>query len=310
MEHAPETTRTDERVFAVSLVSSLLFAAFGIVIGILSGSQAVMIDGLYTAVSAPVALLSIHVVRMAASRATAEYPVGLVQARPLLELLQSLLLFGVLAGSVLEAVQILASGGRPLPADDVFLYAIASAVGCFGTGAAIAIMTRHTRSSLARLELKTWIKDGISSAIIAIVFTVATLGEGEWVQANARSIDQILVLAIGIGFAPGLLKTISRSARQLLLAAPPPATRRGVRRLLLGVLKRHGFGLRGFVTLALGGRLHVITDVAVPEQGVSIEAMSRFRSDLEHEIGIAYPDAVCRTSFFGADAQAGADSVS
>lgn len=298
MENTRESPRTDQLVFVVSLVSSLLFAIFGVVIGILAGSQAVMIDGLYTAVSAPVAIVSIHVVRAAAMRATSEYPVGLVQARPMLELFQALLLFGVLVSSVLEAVQIISRGGRPLPGEEVLLYAIFSALGCFGTGAAIAVITRRFRSSLAKLELKTWIKDGISSAVIALVFGLVAVGEGEWVDANAQFIDQALVLAIGISFAPGLVRTIIRSARQLLLAAPDPSTRRGVRRLVLDVLDRNDAGLRSFMTIALGSKLYVITEVSVPRGDAPIEWMSEVRGELERSVTAAYPDAECKTSFF------------
>lgn len=299
-----ESTQNDQAVFVVSLVSSLLFAVFGIFIGLLSGSQAVMIDGLYTAVSAPVALISIHVVRAAARRATMEFPVGLVQARPMLELLQSLLLAGVLASSVLEAVQIISSGGRPLPSDDVLLYAIVSAIGCFATGIAIGVITRRSRSSLAKLELKTWIKDGLSSSVIAIVFAVVAFGDGEWAAANAQYIDQILVLAIGVSFAPGLTKTIIRSARELLLASPEPSTRRAIRRLVFGVLEEYDVKLKNLMTIALGGKLYVITEVVVGQRNASIEWMSRFRSDLEQKVSAIYPNAECKTSFFGQDGTA------
>ncbi len=289
---------TDVAVFRVSLAGSLLFAIGGIAVGLIAGSQAVVIDGLYTAAGAPVALVSIAIVRLAARRPTEEFPLGFVQARPLLELGKSLVLTGVLIAGALEAVQITADGGRALPGIEALVYAGLSTIACFVISLWISAITGRSRSTLAALERKTWFKDGLSSAGIGVAFAAATVIDTPWMTRYAVYIDQVLVLMIAVAFLPGLIATIVRNTRELMLAAPDRPTRRRLRKMITARLKANSARLRSLTTVFLGGRLLVEIEVVLRRRDATLDDADRVRADLIDRIAQDFPGASCHVSFY------------
>ncbi len=298
MNEPQESNPKDASIFTISIVGAAFLSAAGVVIGLVSGSQAVLFDGLITASGVPIALISLSVVRLAAGRPTEEFPLGLGQARPLLELLKALVLAGVLATGALEAIRKILDGGEPLPGVAAVIYAGASAVACFAIAIVMSSATRRSLSTLAKLERKTWFKDGLSSLGIALAFLAVKTIPGETVGRISVYIDQVLVLLIAAAFGPGLLSTIIRNARALLLAAPDPQTRRSIRRIVQKELKSNSARAKRLVVLLIGDSVIVDVEVTVRSRTMSLEWADRVRRDLTAAVAKSHPAVTCRVSFY------------
>lgn len=303
MDTTGATAVTERRAYVVSLIGTIVLAILGVGAALWTGSQAVLMDGLFTMVGIPLSIVSMVVVRLAEQEPTSDFPVGLVQARPLLELFKSLFMAGILVLAILDSVQTLIDGGRALPGAEVFFYAIAAAGGCAFFALLVAWTTRKARSSLTRLELRNWIQDAILSLAIGVVFAVGTWVRHPIVQAFSVYLDQALVIIIGVVFLPITIRTVARSGRELLLGAPNRATRRKALQLITDVVaSAGGAGLRDVVVIATGGRLYVTADVIVSSATLDLNWSTALRADAERAVSKRYPQASCWLSFYPAAA--------
>lgn len=299
MDTTGATAVAERRAYVVSLVGTIVLAILGLGAALWTGSQAVLMDGLFTMVGIPLSIVSMVVVRLAEQKPTAEFPVGLIQARPLLELFKSLFMAGILVLAILDSVQTLINGGRALPGAEVFFYAVAAAAGCSLFALLVAWTTRKVRSTLTRLEVRNWIQDAVLSLAIGVVFAVGTWVRHPIVQAVSIYLDQVLVIVIGVVFLPITIRTVASSGKELLLGAPNSATRSEAVRLLSDVVaSAGGAGLRDVVVIATGGRIYVTADVMVSSATLDLNWSTALRADAERAVAKRYPRASCWLWFY------------
>ena len=294
----PAHSLADHRVYAVSLVGTILFAILGIAAALWTGSRSVFMDGLFTLIGVPITIVSMMVVRVADETPTSDFPVGLTQARPLLGLFKALFMTGALVLAVFESAQTAANGGRALPEVDIVVYAMIATAGCWLLAFLIATVTRKTPSSLARLEFHGWFKDGILSLSIGVVFAVGTWVDHPIVQDRVQYFDQALVIVIAVAFLPGLVRKLIRSGRELLLGAPGRATYDAVRAQIRELVARHGADLSDLVVVATGGRLFVNADVTIRFSDLNLHWATELREAADRAVRERYPGAMCWLTFY------------
>ncbi|MCG8478008.1 MAG: cation transporter [Spirochaetales bacterium] len=286
------------RAYVVSLIGTIAFAVLGVVAALWTGSRSVLMDGLFTLIGVPIAIVSMVVVRIADEAPTSDFPVGLTQARPLLGLFKALFMTGALILAMLESAQTMANGGRALPEIEIVIYAMVATAGCWLFAFLIATVTRNISSSLAQLEFHSWFKDGILSLSIGVVFAIGTWVDRPIVQDHAQYFDQGLVIAIGVSFLPGLVRKLVRNGRELLLGAPGRATRKAIRTLVGALIAQHPADLHDLTVIASGGRIFVAVDVTISSSELDLHWATELREAADRAVRERYPGAMCWLTFY------------
>ena len=274
----------EQRVFVVSLIGTVVFAALGIVGYFLSGSGAILMDGIFTLIGVPIAIISIVVVRVSREAPTQEYPVGLVQARPMLELFKSLFLLGLLAAVAADAVQTIIGGGREIGGLFAVGYAAVASLGCLVFALIISLVGKKSESSLVKLERTQWLQDAAISAVIGVAFAIVTWVPFPWVQAAAPYLDQGLILLLAIVFIPVYVKSVVTSGRELLLGAPGKKVRATVLAAVNTVAAKFGYAEPETAIVATGGLLIVDVSLAVESDTLSMKHTSEVRASVSSSV--------------------------
>lgn len=278
------TVGMEQRVFVVSLVGTIAFAALGFVGYFLSGSGAILLDAIFTLIGMPIAIISIVVVRAARRAPTPDYPIGLVQARPMLEVFKSLFLLGLLVAVVADAVQSIIAGGRVVSGLFAVAYAAVAALGCLVVALIIALVGRGSDTSLVKLERAGWLQDAGISAGIGVAFAVVTWVPFPWVQAAAPYLDQGLIILIALAFAPVYVRTLITSGRELLLGAPKERVRNAITRVVAECAGRFGYkGVESGV-VSTAGTLIVDVTLTVEDDTLSMKHASEVRREISEAV--------------------------
>lgn len=207
---------------------------------LLTRSQAILLDGLYSFITLIMPSRSLKVVEMVQRPQTPRYPFGFTAFEPFLKWAKSLNLLAMwlifLATNMLDLLR----GGREIALELTIIYL---GICLLIYGAVILILRRcirQARSSILAFETKNRTIDALLTLGIAISILAAR---------DALRLDQteilpyiapVIVIALCLLSLPVPLQTFARERQQMLLASGENVAEMEVRCCLAGVIEKYG----------------------------------------------------------------------
>ncbi len=115
--------RSERAALVLSTAAAALLAAVGIAAALFTGSGAILLDGLFNLCFCVTALFTLRVARLLARPDDERYPFGYLFFEPLINTVKGLLILGVSAFALVDAIIALARGGREVAFGLAVLYA-------------------------------------------------------------------------------------------------------------------------------------------------------------------------------------------
>ena len=202
-----------------SVVVTTVLGVLGVVWGVASGSQMILLDGAYGLVGVLVSVLLIRASSVSAAPPTARYPYGREAATPLAIGVQGLVLFGTLGYAALEAVWVLRAGGSEVGAGSAVVYGVVATVGALVAWRWLA--ARSAGSDLLVAEALAWRVAALRGVGMVVGFTVLGVLErsDRWADV-APYVDPVMVLVTCVVFLPDPIRMVRRAVVELLEGAP------------------------------------------------------------------------------------------
>lgn len=301
---------SDERgVLRTSIAATLAVASIGIVFGLLSGSFSIMFDGVYSLVDASMSLLSLFVVNLIATyampskdarRLEQRFTMGFWHLEPMVLGLNSVLLIGVAAYALVNAVSSLLEGGRDLEFGFAMIYAVVVALVCFAMAFIERRANRTVGSEFVRLDMKGWLMSGGITAALLFAFGLGYGVQGTQWQWISPYIDPAVLALVCLVIIPLPVSTVRQAFADMLLMAPAEL-KTHVDRVAKAFTEKHGFaGYRAYV--ARVGRARQIELFFVVPEGTGprdIAHWDALRDELGAELGTESPDRWLTIVFTG-----------
>ncbi|MFF7363056.1 cation transporter [Streptomyces sp. NPDC008125] len=270
--------RREQRALRVSMAASVALAATGLVWGLVAGSQAVLLDGVSTALGLLLSWIALRASRVAAAGPTPRFPFGRESLVPVAVGVQGLALLGTFGYAAVEAVRVILGGGSEVAAAGLAAYGAVSGLACLAVYGCLA--RRGPRSDLIRTEATVWLAGAVTSLLIAVGGVVAVLlGMTAWHPAKAYT-DSVLVLLTCALLGALPVRMLRRAASELLESGPEPAVRQRVREVVERVRAAEGLPEPVLRTSKVGQKLYVEIAFVVPPGGWDVAGEDRVRRAL------------------------------
>lgn len=195
----------ERRSLKVGVVASAVMSAAGIGVHVISGSYALLLDGLYSAVMVGSGLVAARISRNVVRPPDRAYPYGYDGQEALYVLFRSLVLIGVLSFAAISALSTVVeyANGRPvMPVrlGPVALYSLAMVVICWG----LAWRHQHDwaitgrQSQILLTEAKAARVDGLISGLTGLALLGTPLLQGTMLAVLIPIMDSLLVLVVSV----------------------------------------------------------------------------------------------------------------
>jgi cation diffusion facilitator family transporter len=227
----------EKRGLWLSILGALLMAGLGIGFAILTSSDAVLLDGLFSLIGFAIGLVSLRVATLVRRPDDETYHFGYAAYEPMLNLTKGLLMAFVTLFALVSAVMVVLHGGREIQAGWASLYAVIAAVGCFAIAFSQKALSKKTASPLLAVDSKNWLIDGLMSVAVAIAFLVAVLLAGTPWSHVLPYADPAVVIVLVILSLPIPFTIIRDNWRQMLGRAPGEDVQRKARAAVEKVLE-------------------------------------------------------------------------
>ncbi|WP_342594371.1 cation diffusion facilitator family transporter [Salinicola lusitanus] len=273
---------TESGALRLSMAVAAFIGIMALVISALSGSQAILLDGLFNAIYAVVGLFTLRVGRMALSPDDDTYPFGYGYFESMVNACKGLLMLGVSALALFNAVTALLTGGNAIAAGISIVYAGVATASCVATAFALKRISRHVSSPLLEADIENWRVNALISAAVLLAFCLIPLAQALGWYAIVPYVDSWLVIAVVLLCLGVPIRVARRAILELLNRSPQPAIAEPVRAALTSTLAPLPTEAI-YIRMVRPGRLLYVTVHVVLEPGhpLSIAEADRWRAALD-----------------------------
>lgn len=219
----------EARGLLLSILGCLSMAVLGFAFAHLTGSEAIFLDGVFSLVSFVMSVMMLVVSRIIRRDADRHFPFGYASFEPAFNVLQSMVILGVMLMALSSAVAALYQGGRTLDAGRAVIYASIASTGCLVVYLVLRRIAKRTGSSLIEVDAFAWMMDGVLSGVVLVAFTLVWLF-GDALGGWLPFVDSWMVIAMVAVMLPVPVRILYRNLMEVLLAAPPIDIQRDIRR--------------------------------------------------------------------------------
>ncbi|MDO5663486.1 MAG: cation transporter [Brachybacterium sp.] len=297
---------TEQRLLMFSLVAILAFSALGITFGLITGSSAIIFDGVFSIIDAGVSVISITVAGLIArssadaltERMRRRFTMGFWHLEPMVLVMSSLMMLSVTAYAIIEAVRSLLRGGRPMDFGPAIVYAVIILVMTTVVATVEHRANRRIRSALVALDVKGWVMAGGITAALLIAFIVGLILQGAGRDDLVPYVDPLVLLLVGTALLPVPIGTLRRAAADMLLVTPADLRERA-EAIARQIVEDEGFTRSRLSVARVGRAEQVEIEFHVPpgRPARPLEEWDAIRDQVRSEFQAENPDNWVTVSF-------------
>jgi len=247
----------ERKALILSAAGALTMAFLGFGFAVLTHSEAIMLDGLFSLLGFVMALAAIRISSLVYEPGSSRFQFGYAGFEPLFNVVKGLVIVFISLLAFYSSVIAMRSGGREIDVGWALVYAVIVASSCFLVFAVLTRVAHKTGSSLVAVDAKNWLLDGLITLAVLLGLLLAYLVEGtdwDWVIPYA---DPVIVLVLVILAMPIPYLIIRDGVRELLLAAPDSKFQQQLNQVLAPELQANDFQKYGMRVTKTGRMLYI-----------------------------------------------------
>jgi cation diffusion facilitator family transporter len=280
---------TEQGTLKFSIALTVFLGVLGVASGLVTNSQAIIFDGMYSFVDVVPTVVSLLVVKLIARGTTHRFQYGFWHLEPLVAVLRDAILAIACVYAGIDAINTLASGGHEVEYGRAAAWAgILCVIGLTMT-LLLSRRAKALQSPMLKVDARSWLVSTFLSLGLLVGFAMATALAGTRFQDWIPYLDAIALLTMALIMLPMPLIGLWRSMSDVLQVAPNELDAR-VHAVMDSVVKERQFlEYSSYIAKAGRGRFVEIHVLVSPESRIDIATADAIRSDVSHRLNAGTP---------------------
>jgi cation diffusion facilitator family transporter len=279
----------EQATLKFSIALTVFLGVLGVASGLVTGSQAIIFDGMYSFVDVVPTVVSLLVVKLIARGTSHRFQYGFWHLEPLVAVLRDAILAVACVYAAIDAVKALSSGGHEV---EYGLAAVWAGILC-AIGLAMTLFLRSRartlQSPMLEVDARSWMGSTFLSLGLLIGFAIAAALAGTRFQDWIPYLDAIALLSMALIMLPMPLIGLWRSMTDVLQVAPNELDAR-VHTVMESVVKERQFlEYSSYIAKAGRGRFVEIHVLVSPESRIDIATADAIRSEVSTLLNAGTP---------------------
>ena len=211
----------EQRILKLSIGVTVALALLGLAFGLVSGSLAIVFDGVFSVIDAAMAGLALFVSRLVTRQTeNRRFQFGFWHIEPMVLAFNGGTLMLLCFYAFVNAVGSFLAGGRELAFDWAVVYAVGVAAACFGMYFYQRAANRRIASDFVELDAQSWLMSALITSALLVAFLAAIVAEDTRFRVWLPYVDPVVlaVLSLCLAFVP--IRTVRRALTEILLITP------------------------------------------------------------------------------------------
>ena len=276
----------EQRLLKQSVALMSLVAVSGTIMGVITGSSAVLLDGIFSFIDVIIKIMMLMTAKLVARETSKRFQFGYWQFEPLVLVVEGFFILLIVLYALISGIGDLLNGGRHVDFGIAIYYAIFFTIADTAYYFYVHRINKSLQSNLIKFDNVSWSVDAWLEAAILISFIAAILLEDTSYSYWAVYIDPIVLIILALQMTPSVIKIIVPSTKQILGWAPS-SLHDEVQEIMDRFMEKYSF--KDYVTSvqAYGNSRIIEIDILVPKKFPyqTIAELDRIRNEIDEEIG-------------------------
>lgn len=276
----------EQSLLKLSIVVTLVSSITGIGFGLWISSKAIVFDGIYEVVDAAMTVTALFATRLIARGDDDRFQYGYWHLEPILALVNGMVLSMACLYALVDGVNGLIVGGKPVQFGAGLLFSAVSAVLSLGMYLYIRKRGAGLESQLLALDARAWLIGAFLSLGLCISFAIGGVLADTQAEALTPYVDSAILIGIALCLVPFPVRTVWKAAREILQIAPTELDFR-VRLLAKNVAAKYGFVDYDSHVMSVGRARFIEIGFVAPSGAMtmSFAELDAVRADIAHALG-------------------------
>jgi cation diffusion facilitator family transporter len=280
---------TEQGTLKFSIALTVLLGVLGVASGLVTNSQAIIFDGMYSFVDVVPTVVSLLVVKLIARGTTHRFQYGFWHLEPLVAVLRDAILAVACVYAGIDALNALTDGGHEVAYGRAALWAgILCSIGLVMTWL-LSRRAQALKSPMLKIDARSWLVSAFLSLGLLLGFALASALAGTRWQHWVPYLDAVALLSMAVIMLPMPLMGLWRSMSDVLQVAPNELDL-SVHAVMDSLVKERGFlEYTSYVARAGRGRFVEIHILVAPGTGMDIAMADAIRSEVSQRLNAGAP---------------------
>ena len=277
----------EQRLLIQSAILMSFVAIGGTMMGVFSGSSAILLDGVVSFIAVIIKVMMIITSRLVSNETSKRFQFGYWQFEPLVLIAEGSFTLLIVSYAFLSGLTDLLGGGRAVHVGPAIIYATIFTIADTCYYFYVHQINKKLQSNLVKFDNISWSIDAMLEAGILISFF-----SGFWVrtflamQNGAVYVDPIVLIILSLQMMPSALKIIIPSVKQIMGVAPLKLHNR-IQFIMDSFMEKYKF--KDYVTSvqAYGNVKMIEIDILIPKNfpKQTIVELDEIRNEIDLAIG-------------------------
>ena len=270
MKTGKKRSKKEKKAMNVSLYGNLFFVVLELVMAVITGSQAVLLDAVYDGIEFFMMLPSVLMIPLLYQPSNEKYPFGHMQMETIFLVIKGITMTSVTVGLIANSINILFHGGRVV---DFGIVAWFELVACV-LGIAVTIYlkrkNKNIKSPTVEVEMEGWKIDSIVSLGMTAAFFLPIIVPFPWFKSLVPYLDSLLTIILSVVMLPIPVKTVITGIRDLLLISPEEETVEEIKSLVEPIIQESGCSDCLYEIVRTGRKLWISAYITLDKDELSV----------------------------------------
>ena len=296
----------------LSVGGNLFFTAAGFGFAVLTHSEAILLDGIFSLVVLVLSLITLKVAHLIQRPGDDTFHFGYAHFEPLLNVFKSITILTICVFALVGAIDDLTHGGREFEVGMAMIYALVATIVCSSIAFYLRSVASKSDSSLVKVDATSWMIDALISSAVFVAFGLAFLFKESAFAEYLPYVDPGLVALLVLIALPFPLKILKDNLKEVLLFAPDKQLQDEIHQQMEEAVKPYGCretslrisktGRQVYINVAL----HLRDDFPL----VNVSGLDSIREDIDNRMKAYNQNIVMDISFISDSKWAGGIRVS
>ena len=279
MQTNKKNPKKEKGVMSISLYGNLFFVIVEIVIAVITGSQAVLLDGIYDGIEFLMLLPSVFIIPLLYKPTNEKYPYGYMQLETVFLVIKGLTMAAVTVGLISNSINILIHGGKQIDFGFVAWFELFACVLGLAVTFLLKRKNRRIHSPLVEAEMQGWKIDSVISLGMTAAFFLPVLIPFGFIKKASPYLDPVITIVLSMIMLPVPIKTVITGIRDLLLISPEEETITEIKKITEPIISQSHCSDLYYEVVRTGRKLWISAYITLNKDELSVHKFKELQTE-------------------------------
>ena len=282
--------KREKSAMSVSLYGNLVFVVIELVMALVTGSQAVLLDAVYDSVEFCMLLPSIFLIPLLYNPSNEEHPFGYMQIETIFVVVKGITMTAVTFGLIFNNINLMLHGGHIVSFHTVAGFELFACILGIIVTVYLYYKNKQMESPLINMEMQGWRIDSFISLGMTVAFLLPMLIPFDWFQHIVPYLDQLITIVLSLVMIPTPIHTVITGIRDLMLIPPEEETIDDIKETIEPIIGVYGHKNLYYDIVRTGRKLWISVYISFEKDIVSLSKFKQLQDQCIKALASKYSD--------------------